>query len=215
MSGIPLWLCVRYSNWKNKKPSEKDHWLFVFRNPYLASMCPVLVLLSVIATTGWKGKGPIFGNLDKHGLLLVADREESLLRGAKVERVWVTATKPGGGGSKRVNFSSDQLGRMSERAFDALGLFHCTDHLWRVSFCAWSAQCGALMHEAILTAKWDAHLSAEWIKYFDAGHRKLLEFDRSKDRDKLRSILPYPEHEGGMLASSHHLDPETDMTMFF
>lgn len=41
LDGLPKWLCIKYENWKGKKPDEPSRWLYVYRNVYSANLCPV------------------------------------------------------------------------------------------------------------------------------------------------------------------------------
>lgn len=191
-------------------------------------MFQVVNCVLMLIITGWRS-GPLFGNLDAHGRLLVAHDVRQVQVGTEMQSIWFTQATPavpavpaapaGPGGlaaqlavaavpaasAKRVNFTSAQIGGRSERLFDALGLFELCDHTWRVSFCVWAAQCGGLLLSVIATGFWNPEMSAEWHKYFSKGLQRQHRYTHSGTVDPLMRVFPYDED--GMVVKDLSLDP--------
>lgn len=109
----------------------------MFRNVYCAKYCIVVNLLLTLNITGWNRVGPLFGNLDTDGRLIVADHTDNVQVDTQIHKVWFStgateAADAAGAAesrSRRVNYSASQLGTQSERIFDALGLYDVSSHV--------------------------------------------------------------------------------------
>ena len=109
----------------------------MFRNVYCAKYCIVVNLLLTLNITGWNRVGPLFGNLDKDGRLIVADHTDNVQVDTQIQKVWFSAgatqaAEAAGAAesrSRRVNYSASQLGTQSERIFDALGFYDVSSHV--------------------------------------------------------------------------------------
>ena len=154
----------------------------------------------MLIITGYHGKGPLIGNLDKYGRILVAHEKRRVTVGTETQTIWFTQD------GRQVNLTSAQVGGRSERLFDALGLFSLCDHTWRVSFCIWAAQSGGDLLSIIATGFWNADMSAEWHKYFAKGLQRQHKHTNMGTVDPLLRVFPYPEL--GMLVQDYDLDPD-------
>lgn len=181
-------------------------WKLLFRNDECYMDCAVCTFLLHAYTSGLvnQGKGPIFGNFDAEGKLLVAhelrvlDSNPRDMAGKPV-KVWFTAD------GKRVNMDSKRISDNCVKMFRMAGLPQCTCHTWRVMMTILGACSGKDLYDVIWIGDWAMSDSSEWLRYFTLGQRLFKVHKAKGETNPISKIYPLPPYS--IDATKHGINP--------